>query len=53
MSHSEFAARFTWLVGEPVMYYVARWRMNVALTSLRDDDTAIGLRVGSIQILQG
>src|SRR5262249_30084796 len=27
MSRSAFAARFTELVGEPVMQYVARWRM--------------------------
>ena len=30
MSRSAFAARFTSLVGEPAMHYVARWRMNVA-----------------------
>ena len=32
MSRSAFAARFTELVGEPAMHYVARWRMHVALT---------------------
>ena len=31
MSRSAFAARFTELVGEPVMQYVTRWRMQVAL----------------------
>ena len=31
MSRSAFAARFTELVGEPVMSYVARWRMHVAV----------------------
>ena len=36
MSRSAFAARFTELVGEPVMHYVARWRMHVALSSLRE-----------------
>ena len=31
MSRSAFAARFTELVGEPAMQYVARWRMQLAL----------------------
>jgi AraC-like DNA-binding protein len=31
MSRSAFAARFTELVGEPPMRYLARWRMHVAL----------------------
>jgi AraC-like DNA-binding protein len=30
MSRSAFAARFTAVVGEPVMRYVTRWRMEVA-----------------------
>jgi AraC-like DNA-binding protein len=42
MSRSAFAARFTDLVGEPAMQYVARWRMNVALTWLKEDSAAIG-----------
>ena len=46
MSRSAFAARFTELVGEPAMHYVARWRMHVALTWLREDDTASGQRDG-------
>jgi AraC-like DNA-binding protein len=37
MSRSAFAARFTELVGEPPMHYVARWRMHVALTWLGED----------------
>ncbi len=37
MSRSAFAARFTELVGEPVMQYVTRWRMHVALTALNED----------------
>jgi AraC-like DNA-binding protein len=41
MSRSAFAARFTQLVGEPAMHYVARWRMHVAMTWLSED--AIGL----------
>ena len=41
MSRSAFAARFTTLVGEPVMHYVARWRMHVALTWLKEDDAPL------------
>jgi AraC-like DNA-binding protein len=41
MSRSGFAARFTQLVGEPAMHYVARWRMHVALTMLKDDDAPL------------
>ena len=37
MSRSAFAARFTELVGEPAMHYVARWRMHLALTRLKED----------------
>ena len=37
MSRSAFAARFTELVGEPAMHYVARWRMHLALTWLNED----------------
>jgi AraC-like DNA-binding protein len=54
MSRSAFAARFTELVGEPVMQYVTRWRMQVALDWLRTDDVPVaalaarlGLRVRS------
>jgi AraC-like DNA-binding protein len=41
MSRSAFAARFTELVGEPVMQYVARWRMQVALGALRDEGVTV------------
>lgn len=41
MSRSAFAARFTGLVGEPAMHYVARWRMHVALTWLKEEDSAV------------
>ena len=41
MSRSAFTARFTTLVGEPVMHYVARWRMNVALTWLKADNVPL------------
>jgi AraC-like DNA-binding protein len=42
MSRSAFAARFTELVGEPVMHYLARWRMQLALDSLRADGATVG-----------
>jgi AraC-like DNA-binding protein len=41
MSRSAFAARFTELVGEPAMHYVARWRMRVALIWLKEEDTPL------------
>ena len=41
MSRSAFAARFTELVGEPAMHYVARWRMHVALTWLKEEDAPV------------
>ena len=42
MSRSAFAARFTELVGEPAMHYVARWRMHLALTWLKEEDAPLG-----------
>jgi AraC-like DNA-binding protein len=42
MSRSAFAARFTDLVGEPVMQYVTRWRMQVALSVLRSEGATVG-----------
>ena len=42
MSRSAFAARFTELVGEPVMQYVTRWRMLVAVDALREDSATVG-----------
>jgi AraC-like DNA-binding protein len=42
MSRSAFAARFTDLVGETPMHYVARWRMHVAHTWLQEDGAALG-----------
>jgi AraC-like DNA-binding protein len=41
MSRSAFAARFTELVGEPVMQYVTRWRMRVAINALQDEGATI------------
>ena len=42
MSRSAFAARFTELVDEPVMHYVTRWRMLVAVDALREDGATVG-----------
>ena len=42
MSRSAFSARFTELVGEPVMAYVARWRMQVAVSALREEGATVG-----------
>lgn len=42
MSRSAFAARFTELVGEPAIQYLARWRMHVAVTWLKEESTALG-----------
>jgi len=42
MSRSAFAARFTALVGEAPMHYLARWRMHVALTWLKEDAATLG-----------
>jgi AraC-like DNA-binding protein len=41
MSRSAFAARFSELVGEPVMAYVARWRMNVAVDALTEEGATV------------
>jgi AraC-like DNA-binding protein len=41
MSRSAFAARFTELVDEPVMQYVTRWRMQVAVNSLREEGATV------------
>jgi len=42
MSRSAFAARFTELVGEPVMSYVTRWRMHVAVAALQEEGATVG-----------
>jgi AraC-like DNA-binding protein len=41
MSRAAFAARFTELVGEPAMAYVTRWRMQVAVSALRDEGATV------------
>ncbi len=42
MSRSAFAARFKELVGESPMQYVSRWKMNMALTWLKNEDVSLG-----------
>jgi AraC-like DNA-binding protein len=42
MSRSAFAARFSLLVGEPAMQYVARWRMHRALHALQTEAATVG-----------
>jgi AraC-like DNA-binding protein len=49
MSRSAFAARFTEVVGQPAMSYLAAWRMDRAREHLRDTDeplAAVAARVG-------
>lgn len=41
MSRSAFAARFRELVGEPPIRYLARWRMQLAHTALRDEGVSV------------
>jgi AraC-like DNA-binding protein len=41
MSRSPFAARFTELVGEPPLKYVARWRMDVAAQFLQSGEGSV------------
>lgn len=41
MSRSAFSARFTQLVGEPVMRYLTRWRMRLARTHLREKSESL------------
>ncbi len=42
MSRSAFAARFTQLVGEPPLQYLARWRMTLAGRLLANSDLGVG-----------
>lgn len=42
MSRSAFAARFKDLVGETPIQYVTRWKMNVALTWLKEEKASLG-----------
>lgn len=42
MSRSAFAERFKALVGESPMQYIAHWRMNVALSTIKRENVAVG-----------
>ncbi len=42
MSRSAFAARFTQLLGETPMHYVARWRMYGAMNDLNEQQATVG-----------
>ena len=49
MSRAAFARRFTSLVGEAPLAYLARWRLNLAAQRLRDTDlpiAAVAAQVG-------
>ena len=48
LSRSGFAARFTELVGEPPLQYLARWRIARAAEMLRNTDEAIGAIAGRV-----
>jgi AraC-like DNA-binding protein len=41
LSRSALAERFTRLIGEPPMRYLARWRIQVAAHQLRKSDTPL------------
>jgi AraC-like DNA-binding protein len=41
MSRSSFSARFSSLVGEPVMEYLSAWRMHLALEYLQDRNKSL------------
>jgi AraC-like DNA-binding protein len=41
ISRAVLARRFTELVGEPAMSYVARWRMYLALSALEEEDVTV------------
>ena len=41
MSRSAFAARFSEQVGEPVIQYVTRWRMQVATNALQEEGATV------------
>jgi AraC-like DNA-binding protein len=48
MSRSAFAARFTLLVGEPAMHYLARWRMGLAQDLLARGEASPGEAAGRL-----
>ena len=38
MSRTAFASKFTGLVGEPMLQYLTKWRMNLAVMKLKDGE---------------
>jgi AraC-like DNA-binding protein len=48
MSRSAFSQRFTERVGEPAMHYLARWRMHVASSWLKEDDAPLAAVAGRL-----
>ena len=48
MSRSAFAARFSELVGAPAIQYLLRWRMHLAATWLREQNTGLGELAGRL-----
>lgn len=48
MSRSAFAARFTELVGQPMMHYVTRWRMYLAVDALKEDGATVAEVAGRL-----
>jgi AraC-like DNA-binding protein len=48
MSRSAFAARFSALVGEPPLQYLARWRMTKAAQLLRESDDGMAAVAGQV-----
>ena len=48
LSPSRFAARFRETIGDSVMGYVARWRMNVACRMLRETDVSLAEIASSV-----
>lgn len=42
LSRSAFAERFTQLIGQPPMSYLAHWRLQLAATRLRESGTCLG-----------
>ena len=48
MARAAFARRFTSLVGEAPLAYLARWRLNLAAQRLRDTDLPIATVAGQV-----
>ena len=39
MSRTAFSNKFTEVVGEPVLHYLTKWRMNLAAMKVRDGES--------------